>query len=290
MRAQILMALACGATALAQAGPPKVRAELLASTAWLAAHGKDRDLVLVHIADTFADYHRGHIPGARFLATAKFIENGGKLGAELPSVEALAKAFGDLGITEQSHVILYTTAWPPTAARAWFTLDTLGLADRAALLDGGIEQWLAEDRPVTTVLPAFAPATLVPKPKPAARATLAEVKEALENPKGAAWRVLDARPAQRFQAGHLTGAGNLYWKETLAGDEHPTFLPPEKLRELLAARGLPPDRKVVTYCEVGLQASHSYFLLKYLGYDAAMYDGSYQEWGAAKLPVVVGEK
>jgi 3-mercaptopyruvate sulfurtransferase SseA len=50
-------------------------------------------------------------------------------------VEALAKAFGELGITAQSHVVLYTTAWPPTAARAWFTRYPWP-ADRAALLDG----------------------------------------------------------------------------------------------------------------------------------------------------------
>ena len=48
-------------------------------------------------------------------------------------------------------------------------------------------------------------------------------------------------------------------------------------------------KNVVTYCEVGIQASHGYFLAKYLGYDAAMYDGSYQEWSAKNMPVVKGD-
>ncbi len=287
----LLAVFSCAALpCAAQPAAPAVRGGMLVSTAWLAAHAKDPDLVLLHVADTFADYRRGHIPGARFLATGKFIDNAGKLGSELPPVEALAKAFGDLGVTAKSRVVVYTTAWPPTAARAWFTLDALGLGDRAALLDGGVEQWLAEDRPVTQALPPFAPAALVPRPKLEARATLEDVRKALDAPGGPACRMVDSRPASRFQAGHLAGAATLYWKDTLESDEHPVLLPVEKLRALLAAKGLLPDRKAITYCEVGLQASHGYFLLKYLGYDAAMYDGSYQEWSAAKLPVVAGEK
>lgn len=287
----LLAVFSCAALpCAAQPAAPAVRGGMLVSTAWLAAHAKDPDLVLLHVADTFADYRRGHIPGARFLATAKFIENAGKLGSELPSMDALAKAFGELGVTEKSRIVVYTTAWPPTAARAWFTLDVLGLGDRAALLDGGVETWLTEDRPVTNALPTFKPAVLAPKPRLEARATLDEVRKALEAPGGPACRMVDSRPASRFQAGHLAGAANLYWKDTLESDEHPVLLPVEKLRALLAAKGLLPDRKAITYCEVGLQASHGYFLLKYLGYDAAMYDGSYQEWSAAKLPVVTGEK
>jgi thiosulfate/3-mercaptopyruvate sulfurtransferase len=139
-------------------------------------------------------------------------------------------------------------------------------------------------------VPVFQPTTFTPRVKTGVRATLAEVRQVVEAPAGQAGaQVVDARPARRFVAGHLGGATNLYWMETLKSEEHPTFLPPDQLRALLAARGLQPGRKVVTYCEVGLQASHSYFLFKYLGYDAAMFDGSYQEWSTAKLPVVTGE-
>lgn len=292
--AALLIALVAG-TAPAQTAPaqptpatpatsPALRTDLLVSTAWLAAHLQDQDVLLLHVADTFADYKRGHIPGARFLATAAFIDNSGALGSELPAPDVLAKAFGQVGLTGAQRIILYTTAWGPTAARAWFTLDYLGLADRAALLDGGVEQWLAEDRPVTGVVPAFAATALTPRLRPDVRASLEEVRKAVEQP--GACQLVDARPTRRFQAGHLAGALSLYWQDTLQGEEHPTFLPPKRLRALLAERGLRPGGKVITYCEVGLQASHGYFLLKYLGYDAALFDGSYQAWTAAKLPVV----
>jgi len=279
------------ATGLALAQPaPALRTNMLVSTAWLAEHLKDPNLVILHVADSFADYKRGHLPGARFLATGKFIDNSGTLGSELPSVETLTRTFSDLGLTGKSRVVIYGTAWGPNAARAYLTLDYLGLGERVALLDGGVDQWLAEDRPVTMTVPAFTPSMFTPKVKPGVRATLEEVKKAVETPSGqGTCQVMDSRPAKRYLAGHLGGAKHLYWMDTLTSEEHPTFLPPEKLRALLASRGLVPGKKVVTYCEVGLQASHGYFLFKYLGYDAAMYDGSYQEWSNAKLPVVTGE-
>ncbi|GLH72820.1 sulfurtransferase [Geothrix limicola] len=268
---------------------PKVRPQMLVSTAWLAEHLKDPDLVLLHVADGFADYKRGHIPGARYLATAKFIDNTGALGSELPSVETLTRTFTELGLTEKSRVVIYATAWMPNAARAYLTLDYLGWGERAALLDGGVEQWLAEDRPVTNQVAATRPGAFTPHMQPAVIAALDDVKQVVvSEPASATCQVVDARPSRRYQAGHLGGATNLYWMETLASEEHPTFLPPDKLQELLASRGLLPGKKVITYCEVGLQASHAYFLFKYLGFDVAMFDGSYQAWTAAKLPVASG--
>lgn len=286
----LLSAVLWAAVLLGQPAPPKLQHHMLVSTAWLSEHLKDPNLVLLHVADTQADFKRGHIPGARFLATAKFIANGGALGSELPSVETLTRTFGELGLTDKSRIVIYSTAWMPNAARAYLTLDYLGLGDRTALLDGGVEQWLAEDRPVTMQVQTIHPGAFAPKVKPAVIATLEEVRKVVETEQGkAACQVMDARPARRYQAGHLGGASNLYWMDTLASEEHPTFLPPDKLRELLASRGLLPGKKVITYCEVGLQASHGYFLLKYLGFEAAMFDGSYQEWSGAKLSVTTGE-
>ncbi len=290
-RRSLLPALISACAALAQPASPQVRTDLLVSTAWLTDHLKDPNLVLIHVADTFADYKRGHIPGARFLATGKFIDNTGTLGSELPPVEVLTRTFSDLGLTEKSRAVIYATAWMPNAARAFYTLDYLGMGGKVALLDGGVEQWLAEDRPVTGAVPTFTPTKFTPKVRPEVRASLEEVRKAVEAPTGSAsCLIVDSRPARRYQAGHLAGANNVYWQETLVSDEHPTFLPPEKLRALLESRGVVPGKKVLTYCEVGLQASHGYFLFKYLGYDAAMYDGSFQEWSAGKLPVVTVEK
>ncbi|HYL64116.1 MAG TPA: sulfurtransferase [Candidatus Methylomirabilis sp.] len=274
----------------APSGADHVRSEMLVSTSWLADHLNDPNVVILHVTDGVGDYKRGHIPGARFLAMNKITTNNGPVHVELPSVEVLQQTFGELGIGDNTRVVLYATNWFPNAARAYYTLDYLGHGDKAALLDGGIEEWLAEQRPVTGDIPKFSSATFTPHVHENVRALLAEVKSDVDaKPGEEAEQIVDSRPAGRYDAGHLSGATNIYWQDTLVSEDHPVFQSPEKLRALFASRGVVPGKKIITYCEVGLQASHGYFLAKYLGYDAAMYDGSYQEWSSKNLPVVKGD-
>jgi thiosulfate/3-mercaptopyruvate sulfurtransferase len=269
-------------------GWKNLRSDILVSTAWLAEHLKDPNVAVLHIADSRTDYKRGHIPGARYLAMSSISDNSGTLNAELPSLEQLQRVFSEVGVGDDTRVVLYATNWFPNAARAYYTLDYLGHGDKAALLDGGIEQWLAEDRPTSSEAPKLVPATFTPRVHETVRALLDEVKQAVGSTAGEE-QIIDARPGRRYTAGHLPGAVSLYWQDTLVSEDHPVFQSPEKLRALYATRGIKPGKKIVTYCEIGLQASHAYFLAKYLGYEAAMYDGSYQEWTARNLPVVKGD-
>jgi thiosulfate/3-mercaptopyruvate sulfurtransferase len=267
-----------------------VRSEMLVSTQWLADHLKDPNVVVLHLADNVSDYKRGHIPGARYLAMKKIITDNGPISAELPTIDQLQKTFSELGVGDNSRVVIYATNWFPSAARAYFTMDYLGHGDKAALLDGGIEQWLAEDCPVSGETPKFSPATFTPHVHENFRALLDEVKNDVDaKPGEEPEQILDARPTRRYNAGHLAGASNVYWQDTLVSEDNPVFQSPEKLRAIYASHGVVPGKKIVTYCEVGLQASHAYFLAKYLGYDAAMYDGSYQEWSSKNMPVVKGD-
>lgn len=267
-----------------------VRSGMLVSTRWLAEHLKDPNVVVLHLADNVSDYKRGHIPGARYLAMKEIITDNGPISAELPTIDQLQKTFSELGVGDNSRVVIYATNWFPSAARAYFTLDYLGHGDRAALLDGGIEQWLAEDRPVSGETPKFYPATFTPQVHENFRALMDEVKNDVDSKPGEEpEQIIDARPARRYNTGHLAGASNVYWQDTLVSEDNPVFQSPEKLRAIYASHGIVLGKKIVTYCEVGLQASHAYFLAKYLGYDAAMYDGSYQEWSSKNLPVVKGD-
>jgi thiosulfate/3-mercaptopyruvate sulfurtransferase len=70
--------------------------------------------------------------------------------------------------------------------------------------------------------------------------------------------------------------------QTQASKDDMSLLPEADLRKLYESLGIKPDRPVVTYCNTGMQASQSYFTLKYLGYDTHMYDGSFSQWSAAK--------
>ena len=101
--------------------------------------------------------------------------------------------------------------------------------------------------------------------------------------------IVDARPSKRYRNGHLRGAGSFYWENALVSEKEPLLKSPEQIRQLFTAAGVTGKKKAVSYCEVGLQASYVYMLARYLGFDAAMYDGSYSEWSDAKQPVVRGD-
>src|SRR5260221_1601901 len=264
-----------------------VHPEMIVSAKWLAEHLNDPKVVVLHVADKRSEYDAGHIPGARFLSLDDFIEG---QDAELPTTEKLKDTCEKLGVSDDSRVVIYTTAWYPMAGRAYYTLDYLGHGDHTALLDGGIDEWRVEKRALATDTPKVARGSFTPHLHPEVRAALEDVKKISEQaPKSDL--LLDSRPEKRYTDGHIAGAVHIYWQETLVdAKNNPVFLPPDKIKELFASRGINPGQKLVTYCEIGLQASHNYFIARYLGYDAAMFDGSIHQWSHVNmLPLVAGK-
>src|SRR6478672_10317274 len=112
---------------------PKLRPEMLVTTGWLAENLSEPDVIVLCINSTPEFYTKGHIPGARQIK---------------------------LSVSNSSRVILYGERFNLLAARAYFTLDYLGVAARVALLDGGLEKWTAERRPLSTEIPQSKTATL----------------------------------------------------------------------------------------------------------------------------------
>lgn len=267
-------------------GQPAAHPEMLVSTQWLAEHLKDPKVVILQAADGRADYDKGHIPGARLLLTDDYVVGHQGLMVELPPIDKMKAALEKLGVSDDSRVIVYTSEWYPGAARVIYTLDYLGHGN-AALLDGSIQQWKAENRALSTESPAVAPGSFTPQVNEHVRALLADAKAATRN--DSSTLLVDSRPSRRYKQGHLPGAVPIFWEETVTNPKNPVFLSPDKLRALFTSRGATPDHKVITYCEVGYQASHNYFVAKYLGYDAAMYDGSFYEWNDIDhQPVIKG--
>ena len=73
--------------------------------------------------------------------------------------------------------------------------------------------------------------------------------------------------------------------KNLESAANPVLQPEAELRRMYAALGATPQKKVVSYCRSGMQSSFDYFVAKYLGYEARMYDGSFFEWSRKELPV-----
>ena len=262
----------------------KTHPELLVSTKWLAEHLSDPKLVIVHVGGA-DDYKSAHIPGARLLPSNKFAGPG----AELLPDDQLKANLEAIGISDDSRVVIYTPDWQPMATRLFFTLDYLGF-EHAAMLNGGLDAWQEEKRTLSTEETAITKGTLNIHPHPEIVAKLDAVKQ-LANTPGANTAIVDARPLRRYRSGHLPGALPIFWEKNLvsADDLVQLLKSPEELRKMYVAAGVTPGKKVVSYCEIGLQASYAYFIARYLGYEAAMYDGSWSEWNKEKQPSVRGD-
>jgi thiosulfate/3-mercaptopyruvate sulfurtransferase len=258
---------------LAQAA---VKSDMLVSGAWLADHLKDANLVILHVAPARTGYDANHIPGARYVPFAELAVTKDGVANELPAVADLKATFERAGVSDNSRVILVTEGSVLSATRAYFTLDYLG-HDQTALLDGGMEQWVKENRAVTKEAPVVAAGKFTPKPRPELMLTGTDVQKQAAAP-SAKMSLLDVRSANEYaDRGHIPTALNANWTESQqAGGS--ALKSEADLRKMYESAGILPNKTVVTYCNSGMQASQSYFTLKYLGYDVKLYDGSLGEW------------
>ena len=281
---------------LIAAAAPAVRSDMLVSTGWLAEHLKDPKIVILHVSRDRMAYDMGHIPGARFVALSEIAVTREGILNELPPAAALKSLFERTGVSDDSRVILYGDTSVLPATRAYFTLDYLGHGNSTSLLDGGLPKWTAESRPVAKDTPEVKQGKFTPRPRPELVVDINAAKDlsfAATNAPAASPVLVDARTTEEFKGGtqasseiprpgHIPGAANVYWMQGQASKSDMSLLPEAGLRKLYESAGVTPDRPAVTYCNTGMQASQSYFTLKYLGYDVRMYDGSFSEWSNAK--------
>ena len=295
-RTLILGALAMVQTPImiAQASvQPKLRQEMLVTTAWLAESLSEPDVIVLCINSTPDFYAKGHIPGARQIRLGDIAITRDGIPNELPSVEVLQRVFAAAGVSNSSRVVLYGERYNLLAARAYFTLDYLGVAARVAVLDGGIEKWTAELRPLSTEIPQAKTAPLAVSPRPEILIDTKTMRE-LSQKKPGIVTLVDARPTKEFtgeqrsedvaKAGHIPGAKGLYWMDMLVSRENPILKPEAELRRMYSALNAKADQPLVTYCRTGMQSSFDYFVAKYLGYEPSMYDASFFEWSKNDLP------
>lgn len=261
------------------------RDQMLVSTDWLAKHL--RDVVVLDVSDRAA-YAVGHIPGARPLDIKQIAIDVAGIPNELPPTETLEAIFTRAGAGGSKTRIVICGRDPLHAARVWFTLDYLGAGDRAAILDGGYAKWTAELRPTSRREPAAGGPEFTASVNPSAivrypiMRALVSWGMSLDN----RFVLIDARLPEFFKGeksgagvtkpGHITGACNVPWSNNLTPGG--TLRKEAELRDLYQGFGIDQNSQVVAYCRSGMEASLTYFVLRYLGYDAALYDGSYVEW------------
>lgn len=293
----VLLVLIVFAPSVAAADDAKVQSSLIVTTEWLAKHLNDDGLVLLQVGDK-KEYDEAHLPGAQFIQLSDISTPRGQgLVLELPSVDQLKATFEKLGVTDKSRVIVYFSKdWVTPTARVFMTLDYLGLGDRTSILDGGLPAWRAEGKPVTAEVREPKRGNFTPRPNSKLVVDAAWVSANL-NKAGVA--IVDARAVKFYtgeeagqmpRAGHIPSAKSIPFSSVVE-DPSNKFKSVESLRAIFNAAGVKQRDTVATYCHIGQQASLLYFIARYLGYDAHLYDGSFEDWSRrTDLPVEKSEK
>jgi thiosulfate/3-mercaptopyruvate sulfurtransferase len=273
------------------------RSTMLVTTSWLQDHLNDKHVVVLAVGQK-TDYDKGHIPGSLFVTYSDVITKAGErpLTTELPSMEVLTDVFEKLGVSGDSHVVLYPIAGGlSTTTRVLLTLDAMGMGRQTSLLDGGFPAWQSEGRKVSTEVRETARGSLQTCPQNDVITDLSYVSANLHH---AGVDIVDARAPQFYtgatipkdrRAGHIPGAGNIAYDSVV--DDKNKLKSPAELEEMFKAAGIKKGDRVVSYCHIGQQATVIYFVARYLGYDARMFDGSWEDWSRhTELPAEVSAK
>jgi thiosulfate/3-mercaptopyruvate sulfurtransferase len=241
----------------------------IVSTAWLQQHLDDPRVRVISTGDE-GIFSRGHIPGARFVEHMDTLENGHHLLAPEKLASRLAKA----GAADGVRVVLYGDS-PMTTGWIYMALASIGHADDVSMLDGNIDLWRSEQRPVDTKATPAASGQLTVKAAPDVAVDRSWVRGHLQAPE---IRVLDVRTKQEWDGGHLPGATLVLWQNLFADQRMLKFKSMDEIRALFTTAGVQPTQQIVTYCAVGMRASLMYWAARAAGLPARVYVGSYQDW------------
>ena len=248
-------------------------------------------------------YADGHLPGAIYAHLDEHLS--GPITAAsgrhpLPDPARLAHWLGSCGVDHASTVVAYDDMGGAFAVRLWWLLSQwLGLGERSsersgagqkegvgqvAVLDGGLQGWIAAGGELSTEVPVFEPGAFEPRHNDDRWLDTATLQSMLASNR---IQIIDARARERFNgevepidpvAGHIPGAINLPLSENLDGFGR--FLRPDQLRERFqAAIGARPPTEIAHSCGSGVNACHNLLAMELAGlHGSRLYAGSWSEW------------
>lgn len=258
------------------------RPELLAEPDWLWANRDDASIRIVDCGPLDA-YRRAHIPGAVGLPVHNFIKDPTDP-VHVMGPADFAELMSSLGVSDDTTVVAYDDFSGRDAARLWAVLRHYGHA-ATKVLNGGWHRWLHEARAISAD-PSQPPAgAFTPREGDPLLCGLDDVRAAIDD---GTTRILDVRSDGEWlgtndrgnaRAGHVPGAVHLEWTNCVTNDNRRVLRPAQELQAMLKAAGVVQDSPIITYCQGGIRAAHTAFVLALLGYDdVRVYDGSMREW------------
>jgi thiosulfate/3-mercaptopyruvate sulfurtransferase len=246
--------------------------------------------------DARAEYDAAHIPGARFLDQDAVSDPDSTLPHTLALPRHFAQYVGAMGVSADDTIVVYDGPGLFSAPRAWWMFRVMGVF-QVYILNGGIDRWKAEGRPVTAEPTKIAPSVFHVDFDAGRVVGLEEMRRIVG---GRESQIADARSAGRFagidpepragvRSGHMPGAHNV---PITALAENGELLPKDRLRKVIEGAGIDLSKPVVTSCGSGITAAAITLALETLGHtDNRLYDGSWTEWGGlSDTPVVTGKE
>ena len=275
------------------------RPQFLVDTDWVSTHLDDKDLRIfdctILLTPTPEDpfkvetvqtvWQKGHLPNAGFLDLRDELSGPWRrspLEFNLPSEEQFGQVMSQKGVNRSSIVVLYSAQHPMWATRVWWMLRAFG-HDKAVVMDGGWDKWIAEGRPTSTEACHYPPTKFELSRRPTLFADKVEVQKALGAPESLLLNAL-SRKQHAGQGIHYGRPGRIPGSacvpiSALVQRDLPTFQPIEVIRAAFDEVGMRYNQRVITYCGSGIAASCSAFALSMLGQEnVAVYDGSLIEW------------
>ena len=271
------------------------------STEWLQAHLDEAGLMILDCQPNIHDYISEHIPGAVYMSEGLLrVSLKGIPGAYVPP-ESIQPVLRLLGLRPNLPVVVCTGTGPFSGRGNGLeqTMVAYSLArfghDQVYVLDGGIDKWKEEGKPLTKVFPKVEESDFTVGVR---REYFLEYEEFKVIKDRDDVLLLDARPIAVYEgqgpwikAGHIPGAVNLPWASLMDEKNKRLLKPDEEIQAILDARGVTRDKVIVCSCGTGREATNEFLLFKwYLGYPKVrIYEGSFTEWSSyPENPTVTG--
>ncbi|HSG41976.1 MAG TPA: sulfurtransferase [Anaerolineales bacterium] len=277
----------------------------LVETDWLENHLNDPNLRILecttyvkaseegyHMESGLQEWQKGHIPGSVFAdLSTDLSDQDNAIQFMIPPADKFAEAMSNLGVSDDSFVVLYDSFINIWAARIWWMLQSFGF-EKVAILNGGWKKWKREKSPVSTEAANYPKGDFTVRENADMIATKEDVLKAIDDPEIV---LIDALTRQEYagemavygRAGHIPTSVNVPAIE-IVDRRTRSYLPVEQLEETFTPILENNPSKIITYCGGGAAGSSVAFALKQLGVEnVSVYDGALIEWASdPDLPMV----